>query len=252
MRIVLLWLFIILLVPACASRVSLPGGLAGVDESNAKAAWARVLRQHVDARGQIDFAAITAQPMDLETWIAYVARVSPRSHPQRFSTPAAVMAYYIDAYNGLAMYGVIRSGVLPEQKLRFFLLRQYVIGGGEMSLYALENDLIRPLGEPRVHFALNCMSKSCPRLPRVPWDSTRLNAQLNAAATEFLNTPEHIRVDHEARSVYLSEIFSFYTEDFLQQASSLIDYVNRYRERLIPTHYRVKFIPYDWRLNKQP
>ena len=36
-----------------------------------------------------------------------------------------------------------------------------------MSLYTLENDVIRPLGDERVHFALNCMVVSCPRLPRV-------------------------------------------------------------------------------------
>jgi hypothetical protein len=68
------------------------------------------------------------------------------------------------SYLGKFRRTVIRSGVRPEQKIRFFLLRKYRVGGEDMSLYALENDIIRPLGEPRVHFALNCMAVSCPRL----------------------------------------------------------------------------------------
>jgi hypothetical protein len=250
MRRILIIGVLFLLTSACATRVPLPD--APPATTDPKAAWARTLAEHVDERGKIDFVGVAAEPKDLETWVGYVARVSPRSHPALFPTPHDRLAYYIDAYNALAMYGVIRSGAIPKQKIRFFLLRRYLVGNEEMSLYALENDVIRPLGEARVHFALNCMAKSCPRLPREPWDAARLEEQLQAAAVEYFNTPYDVQIDDAARRVHVSELMEFYEEDFLKEAPSLIDYVNQFRKQPIPIDYSVEFIPFNWKLNKQP
>ena len=56
-----------------------------------------------------------------------------------------------------------------------------------MSLYTYENDVIRPLGDPRVHVSLNCMVRGCPRLPRSPFSGKVLQKQLEALAIEFFN-----------------------------------------------------------------
>ena len=253
----LLLLLPILMLSACATPVLLPPtatviGKTSLDEKSAKAAWARVLARHVDTQGRVDFAAIAAAPQDLETWLAYVATVSPRSHPKRFANKQAQLAYYIDAYNALALYGVIRSGVLPAQNVHFFLLRTYAIGGEQMSLFTLENDVIRKFGDPRIHFALNCMAASCPRLPQQPWTSERLDQQLDAASREFFNTERHLYLDDQQKIVYVSEILDFFPADFLAVAPSLTAYINRYRQQPVPVEYRVYFIPYDWSLNAIP
>ncbi|MEZ5581909.1 MAG: DUF547 domain-containing protein [Candidatus Competibacteraceae bacterium] len=220
--------------------------------SDPKAAWARVLARHVDEQGRIDFVGVSTQPQDLEAWVAYVGQVSPRSNPALFPSRNEQLAYYIDAYNGLAMYGVIRSGAIPRQKIRFFVLRKYRIGGEDMSLYAFENDVIRPYGDARIHFALNCMVKGCPRLPQVPWDPQQLDEQLQQASVQFFNSPYNVLLDDANRRVYLSELMDFYQEDYLSEAPTLIDFVNQYREQPIPTDYEVEFIPYNWKLRKQP
>ena len=243
-------ILITLLVSACGCQV-LPPNQAMTTE-NPKEAWARVLAAYVDSQGRVDFAGIRKQPADLDTWVAYIARVSPRSHPEHFPSKAVQLAYYIDAYNGLALYGVLHSGVEPAQNIRFFLLRRYLIGGESMSLYKLENTIIRPMGKPRVHFALNCMSASCPRLPQTPWSAQHLEAQLETATKTFFNTSRHLQVDAINRTAHLSEILDFYEDDFLSQAPTLLDYVNRYRETKIPADFEVQFIPYDWSLNRQP
>lgn len=36
-----------------------------------------------------------------------------------------------------------------------------------------------------------------------------------------------------------------------KKAPSLIAFVNRYREKMIPEGWKVEFIPYDWQLNTQ-
>jgi hypothetical protein len=242
---------LLLLMTACATRVPLPSTSLPTADA-AEAAWARVLAQYVDELGRIDFVGVSAQPEDLETWVTYVGQVSPRSTPDLFESHDEQLAYYIDAYNGLAMYGVIRSGAIPRQKIRFFILRKYRIGGEEMSLYAFENDVIRPYGDARIHFALNCMVRGCPRLPQVPWDPRRLDEQLQQASVRFFSSPDNVLVDDANRRVYLSELMDFFEEDYLREAPTLVDFVNQFREPPIPADYEVEFIPYDWSLRRQP
>lgn len=112
--------------------------------------------------------------------------------------------------------------------------------------------MIRPLGEERVHLALNCMAVSCPRLPRGPFTAANLDGELGAATRLFLSEPRNLQVDPERQVVRLSAIFEFYTVDFLKRSPSLIAWVNRYRAEPIPSDYRVEFLPYDWTINAQP
>jgi hypothetical protein len=202
-----------------------------------------------------NFGELAARRSSLDEFVTYVARVSPASAPELFPRRVDVLAYHLNAYNALAMKGVIDEGVTDGftgffRRQRFFRLRKITVGGRSMSLSRYENDVIRPLGEPRVHFALNCMARSCPRLPQEAFDADALEAQLESAAREFLNDPRNVRVDVTAREVWLSSIFDFYTEDFApdRRRESLISYVNRYRDEPIEPGLTVKFIPYDWTL----
>jgi Protein of unknown function, DUF547 len=131
--------------------------------------------------------------------------------------------------------------------VKFFVLRKFEIGGKALSLYAFENDIIRKLNEPRVHFALNCSAVSCPVLPRVAFADDKLNEQLDQEARNFFARAENLRIDHEKRTVFFNEILKFYTEDFTPaHAPSLIAYAQRYTAQKIPADYAVRFTPYDW------
>jgi hypothetical protein len=210
-------------------------------------AYARVLERYVDARGQVDFQALAADRADLDRYVAYIAR-TPAS---ALSDPRERLAHYINSYNALSMYNVLALGI-PEthagwRKVRFFVLRDFIVGGEEMSLYAYENEVIRPLGDPRVHFALNCSALSCPVLPRTPFTGAALDEQLDRETRRFFSETRNLRVEHATETVYLSEILDFYTEDFAPaRAPSLSAYVNRYVVEPIPEGYRVQFIDYDW------
>ena len=219
-----------------------------------EAAWASVLSEHVDERGRIDFAGVAGKPQQLESFVAWIATTSPAKNPTAFPTKEAGLAYYLNAYNALAMYNVIRSGIPPELdsiKVKFFGLTSFTIGGKTMSLNTLETKIVRPMGDPRVHFALNCMVRGCPRLPREPFEAARLDQQLEAAAKLFFNEDRNVQLLPEKQTVRFSEILRFYTDDFLKQAPSLTGYANRYREARIPAGWKEDFIPYDWVVNKQ-
>lgn len=236
---------------ACVKKIAVPEGQPPhiVDPY---AAWSRVLSESVDEKGRVDFEGVTHDPEDLEQWVSYIAEVGPSTRPDEYLTDDDKLAYYIDAYNGLAMYTAIVSGLVPKQKLRFFFLRKVTVDGQQMTLYQLENKVIRPMADARIHCALNCMSVGCPRLPQVPWDGERLDEQLDAAAKEFFNSDKYVQINESEKTVRLSEILKFYTEDFVAEAPTLIDYVNKWRDEKIPAGYKHEFIPYDWTRNDQP
>ncbi len=209
--------------------------------------WPRVLERFVDERGRVGFAAVKADPADLRAQTDFVAATAPEAVPEG----APRLAYLLNAYNALAMSHAAHSGLMPKSKVRFFFLSRHDVGGRRLSLHALENKVIRPLGDPRVHFALNCMVRGCPRLPREPFSPEILQAQLNRAAVEFFGERRHVQVDEAARVVRFSAILDWYKEDFLAAAPSLISYANRFRESKIPEDFKVEFLPYDWELNSR-
>ena len=76
----------------------------------------------------------------------------------------------------------------------------------------------------------------------------RLQQQLNMVAVEFFNKLEHLRVDNEKETRYLSGILYFYSGDFVTsgETADLIAYTNQFRNEVIPLHDHIEFIGYDW------
>lgn len=219
-------------------------------------AWDRVLDLFVDERGRVDFVGLAANPEDLNAYVDYIATVNPQSTPDAFPTADAELAYYLNSYNALAMQNILDVGIPSSlanffRKFSFFYWKRFNVGGKSISLYHYENDVIRALGDERVHFALNCMSVSCPRLPRVSFTADSVQTELDTLRQQFFSEERNIRVDHARHAVEVSEILDFYADDFLANSPSLISYINRYRDNQIPGSYTVEFIDYDWTVNRQ-
>lgn len=221
--------------------------------------WEYVLANYVDEEGRTNFKGLSDDIAPLENVVTFIGFASPTATPELFTSPEEVMSYHINSYNALAMFGVIEKGI-PEgftsffSRAAFFKFRDVVIGGKVTNLYDYENDVIRPLNEPRVHFALNCMVKDCPRLPTTPFYPESLNETLEQLTYEFFNKQKHFYLDDKRKRVYVSEILDFYTEDFVAsgKAKDLPQYINQYIEQPIPANYKLRFIDYDWRINAQP
>lgn len=119
--------------------------------------------------------------------------------------------------------------------------------------------------DPRVHFALNCASAGCPRLPRQAFSAAHLDQQLDDETRKFLAEERNLRIDHQAQTVFLSAIFDWYRSDFLtwyqqrfpDHAATLLNYVTLYTAPVQTealqrgSSYAVRFLPYDWSLNDQ-
>ena len=252
--------FAALLVSGCTTLVQLPdeSSPASVTLIEAEAGYAHVLEQHVNERGEVAFEALRDDRSSrsglpaLERDVRAVGGTSLDG----FASGDVRLAHMINAYNALSMYNVIASGIPATHaglaKVRFFVTRQFLIGGKRRSLYAFENDIIRKLDEPRVHFALNCSAVSCPVLPRKMFTAEGLNQELDRETRAFFARPENLRVDDSTRTIFFNEILKFYTEDFTpRHAPTLIDYAARYVSRKLPSDYATAFTPYDWTIANQ-
>ena len=63
----------------------------------------------------------------------------------------------------------------------------FSIGGITFDLNTVEHEILRKqFKEPRIHFAINCASISCPKLRTEAFTSENLDAQLEDQASQLL------------------------------------------------------------------
>lgn len=197
----------------------------------------------------------------LERQVAMIADVSPLSHPALFPTRASQRAYWINSYNTLILHAVLEywplesvrdvkisvtSRVVPGKG--FFYDRGIVVGGKKTNLYKLEKEMLRTQKDPRLHFALNCGSESCPVLRAWEWN----DEQLDEAAREFVNNPQNVTVKN--KKLYLSSIFKWYKKDFPKDIPVYLkQYADADLAQQLQTakdgNYRKLYQSYDWSLN---
>lgn len=243
-----LWILMALvLLGGCTTLVPIPELQPTQLSGDPLDAYARVLQTYVNERGEVDFSTLQNNRTDLDKYVAYVGQLPANTT----NNPNERLAHYINSYNALSMYNVLASGIPKTHagwaKIRFFYLRKLRIGGKDMSLYSYENDVIRKLNEPRVHFALNCSALGCPILPKTPFTGVGIYQELDRETRKFFSENRNLSIDHANKIVYLSELLDFYTDDFISESTpSLIAYVNRYAAEKIPEGYAIDFMPYDW------
>lgn len=127
----------------------------------------------------------------------------------------------------------------PWKKNFFTLLEK------ERNLDELEHTMIRKnFKEPRVHYALNCASLSCPSLSQKAYSGSELANQLFVAETSFLSNKE--KNHFKDNTLYVSKIFDWYGEDF----GKLKEYLKNHFKEYDPEKHPLKFLPYDWGLNE--
>jgi hypothetical protein len=191
---------------------------------------------------------------------AFRKYVEDLGKPTRLDGKPETLAYYINAYNALAIEGILQ-GLSPSSLLgraRYFKFKEWPLNGQTITLYDLEHKILRPLSEPRIHFAIICASKSCPFLRSEVYTPGNLDAQLDDQARQFVNDPSRNRFDKTSRTASLSEIFKWFDEDFRGPAGSSQKYIARFvadadvAQGLGGDAYKVEWIDYDWTLNGTP
>lgn len=209
------------------------------------------------ARTRVDYRALTRS----QDWQRLRASLEA-SDPARLATRAEQLAFWINAYNLLAIDWIVRH--YPVESIRDLgsLLRPVwerpagTIGGRPYTLDEIEHQILRPLGEPRVHAAIVCASVSCPSLARTPYRAPHLNAQLDASLARWLANPRKgSRLVSGAGVLHLSAIFDWFAEDF-EAAGGVLPYLTPHlpeaTRRWLAEHggkAELAYFDYDWSLN---
>jgi len=126
------------------------------------------------------------------------------------------------------------------------------IDGDVITLDNIEHDILRPrFNNPRIHFAVNCASKSCPPLKSEPYQGEVLDRQLTEMTEALINNTESNRLEH--KTLYVSSIFKWYSEDF---NDDIVGFFKKFakgelKERLDQNagDIDVEYLDYDWSLN---
>ena len=236
-------------------------------ESFSHQAWTDTLSKFVDPRGYVNYAGLAADRVDLDRYLQAIESTGPKSAPALFPTANDQLAYYLNAYNAQVFKGVLARG--PEKDsvwkgglisgYSFFVSMKIQVDRATTSLKSLEDDVVREgFKDPRIHAALNCASKGCPRLPRVAFEGALLDQQLDSGMRGFVAEARNVSV--EGKVVKLSKIFDWFEGDFLayekrqgNPEATILDYVNRYRaaDAKLPRIAEVEYFEYDKSINSQ-
>lgn len=233
--------------------------LDGVNHS----AWDVLLHRHVDSHGMVDYTSwqrSTADRRALDEYLRGASCVELRRPASR----AGQLAFWINLYNALTVKGILQDYPVSSIKdlqswfggyhiwkdLLVAVDRQYY------SLEQIEHDVLRPMGEPRIHFAIVCASVGCPKLRDEAYTARRLEHQLTEQAREFLADPDKLRVDRGSSTVYVSPILKWFAEDFGRNQTArlrtIAPYMPAVAQRLVSTDsVKLHYLRYDWSLNDQ-
>lgn len=233
------------------------------------------LKKYVDDSG-VHYGNWQQHQQGLMNYIAELEKITPEEYAS--FTPQQKKALWINAYNALAIKVVL--GHYPIHGDRSYFppnsMRQIPncwedfhvkIAGRELDLYTIAHNVIRKeCADPRMHFAIVCAAKSCPKLPNHAYVADNLEQVLDDAAREYVNNGKNVQFDPEKNELKVSLLFSWFPLDFALQAFNKISvpppedeeiieaYIEKYlsaehQAQLKGQQWKVVYLPYDWSLN---
>lgn len=245
--------FVLLCASAWAAR--------GAEFDHAYVIYSRVLSAHV-RDGRVDYAALKANPKQLDEALAQMAAVKKDEFTQW--SQSQQVAFLINLYNAstlrlVAEHYPVKSikniGGLFRSPFRLLSVRLF---GERKSLDHVEHELLRAnYREPRVHFALVCAARSCPPLRSEAYVAARLDNQLDEQGRAFLAKRESNRFDDKMGVLFLSPIFKWFSEDFEEHSGTVVKFAASFfpadtRGRLESLKsLDIRYTDYDWSLNSQ-
>ncbi len=214
----------------------------------------KLLKTYVDEEGFVDYEGFAKDRGQLKEYLELLQSNSPKDS----WGDAAEMAYWINVYNAFTIDLILEHYPLASIKdigssiqIPFvntpWDIKFIEIGGETYDLNNVEHSILRKKWkEPRVHFAINCASYSCPVLRAEAYTAAKLEDQLEDQARKFVN--DDFRNEITKKEARLSKIFNWFGSDF-KSVMPLKDFINQYADVKITDETSITYKEYDWRLN---
>ena len=228
-------------------------------------AWDRLLKTYVkpgaDGLNRVDYAGLKAEGLPaLRDYIAALEQADPATLDRNEQFALLANLYNAKTLEIVASRYPVKSikdislggGLVASLTGGPWKAKVVKLKGVDLSLDDIEHGILRPIfKDPRVHYAVNCASIGCPNLGTEAFTGTKLNAQLEQAARNYVNSPRGARFDN-AKPV-VSSIYVWYIDDFGGTDQGVLDHLRKYAapglsERLAGAT-SLGGDDYDWRLN---
>ncbi|PCJ95214.1 MAG: hypothetical protein COA45_12255 [Zetaproteobacteria bacterium] len=199
---------------------------------------------------------ITYNGVDYDAWAkdarhaASIKRLT-QTNPNDFETQNEEMSFWINAYNLLTIDLIVKKEERESIKNlgSFFTTpwkkHQWLIAGQAYTLDKIEHAILRSMKDPRIHFAINCASVSCPDLRDEAYEAKSLNRQLNEQVMITLANEGKGFAKNDG-TVHVSKIFDWFSEDF--NNGDVKGWLQSYVS--FNTNKKLQYMNYDWSLNK--
>lgn len=205
-----------------------------------------LLKKHVSVKGNVNYDLLKKNQTSLDAVIKQFDNMQPNEK----WTNNEKLAYYINLYNVYTLKAVIDNYPTTSIKNIDNVWDKNFIPSGKdkISLGDVEHKILRKMNEPRIHFAINCASFSCPNLLNKAFLPETIDSQLNEVSIAFVNDKTKNTIT--TNEVNLSKIFDWFTGDFETKQTSLIDFLNKFATTKIDKKAKIKYQEYNWNLNK--
>ena len=232
-----------------------PGQLLDVPSTDLHAGWETLLKGHVKD-GLVDYKGLVQEKDKLHAYCKLLSSTPPTDSWSKDEQ----LAFWLNTYNAFTVQLIVDN--YPVKSIKdlnpplsvplvhtVWTSTKFKIGDKEYSLDDVENKVLRgKFADPRIHFAINCASMSCPPLRGEAFIGSRVQDQLDDQARNFINDPHYNKITKGKAE--LSKIFSWFSGDF-KKHGTLIEFLNKYSKVKLDADAELNYMDYDWSLNEQ-
>ncbi len=211
-----------------------------------------ILKENVDEKGMINYEKI-AKDKNFDKYINSIANADTKD-----LNDDEKLAFYINAYNAYTIRNVLNNWPIdsPLHVKGFFKEFKFTVAGKELSLDEIEHKHVLPIDPIVPHFGLVCAALSCPKLIQEAYTGENVYRLLEENGRIFFEDSFKNRLDRENNILYLSHIFKWFGRAFKDKHGDLVSatkiYMNENDQKFLnETEVDIKFVKYDWTLNKQ-
>ncbi len=251
----LMALTLFLIIPSCFSQKNFPNTSPTPPDHSL---WTELLQKHVSEEGEVNYPGFIKDSTKLDEYLDLLSSHAP---DRKKWSDDEQLAYWINVYNAFTVK--IVADHYPVETIKEIGGRVNIpfvstvwdikfidIGGKKIHLNRVEHGIIRKeFKEPRIHFAVNCASYSCPVLLNEAYTAEKLEEQLQQQTVHFINNPRFNIIENPNKAK-ISRLFQWYSGDFKVDGKDIIDYINRYSDIQLASDAEISYMDYDWSLNE--
>jgi len=210
-----------------------------------------LLQKNVDKTGRVDYQSLKNNETLLDNYLAYIQN----NEPTKDWSSNKKKAFWINTYNAYTIKIILNN--YPLKSIRDIKIDGKTawkipfvkVGQKRYTLDQIEHKILRKkFNDPRIHVGINCASVSCPRLWNFAFTEDNIASSLDNLMKVFINDTTRNKISKN--NVALSEIFNWFSKDFIKNGT-IINYLNTYAAIKISEKASIKYLTYDWSLNKK-